>query len=100
LAGFVSLRKTSLPRIYFPQRTLRKTGMNFENPAHLDEKEFAYLKNELADIQTLGQVLTWAGTEEKGNFLPAIVAETITQDEYTHDIIIPFRDLFLVFDTT
>lgn len=74
--------------------------MKFENLAKLPDKEFAKLENELANLKTLGQVLNWARTKPKGEFLPQIVAEVITQDEFTHDVIVPFRDLFLVFDTT
>ncbi len=74
--------------------------MKFENLAQLSEKEFAKLKNELVNLNTLGKVLAWANAKPKGDFLPQIVTKTIQQDEYTHDVIIPFRDLFLVFDTT
>lgn len=74
--------------------------MNIENLAKLPEDEFAELENELAKLKTLEQVLTWAGTKPKGDFVPQIVLEVITQDEFTHDIIVPYRDLFLVFDTT
>lgn len=74
--------------------------MNIVNLANLSKDEFAEIKKELAKHKTLGQVLVWAKTKPKEDFLPHIVAETITQDEYTHDVIIPFRDLFLVYDTT
>lgn len=74
--------------------------MRFENLANLSKEEFAEIENELANHKTLGQALAWASTKPKGDFLPHIVAQTITQDEYTHDIIIPFQDVFLVFDTT
>lgn len=74
--------------------------MSVENLANLPEKEFTKLENELVDHKTLGQVLSWATTKPKGDFLPQIVADVITQDEYTNDVIIPFRDVFLVFDTT
>jgi len=74
--------------------------MNIVNFAKLSKEAFAQLKNELVEHKTLGSVLTWASARPKSEVLPHIVAETITQDEYTHDIIIPFRELFLVFDTT
>jgi hypothetical protein len=32
---------------------------------------------------------------------PLIVAEVITQDEYTHDVLLPYRDArWIVYDTT
>ena len=74
--------------------------MKISNPARLPEDEFAALEKVLAKHKTLGRVLTWAGGAPPGDFLPQIVAEVVTQDEFTHDIIVPYRDLFLVYDTT
>ncbi len=74
--------------------------MKFENTANISKKEFAEVKNELANHKTLGQILIWATTKRKGDHVQQIVVGTITQDEYTIDVIIRFRDLFLVFDTT
>ena len=76
--------------------------MNITNLAKLSENEFAELEKVLAKQKTLGQVLTWAGSapKAKGDFLPQIVAEVVTQDEFTHDVIVPYKDLFLVYDTT
>lgn len=74
--------------------------MKITNLANLSESEFAKLESELAKHKTLGQVLTWATAKPKGGFLPQIVSEVITQDEFTHDVVIPYKDLFLVYDTT
>lgn len=74
--------------------------MRVINLANIPEKEFAKLKNELVKHKTLGRVLTWAGLQPKGDFLPQIVAEVVAQDEFTHDCIIPYKNLFLVYDTT
>jgi hypothetical protein len=74
--------------------------MNITNLANLPESEFANLKMELAKHKTLGQVLTWASAKPKGEFLPQIVAEVIAQDEFTNDVIIPYKNFFLVYDTT
>jgi len=70
------------------------------NLAKLSENEFAELENVLAKQKTLGQALTWAGAQSKGDFLLQIVAEVITQDEFTHDVVVPYKNLFLVYDTT
>lgn len=48
----------------------------------------------------LADVLAWAATKPKADVHPQIVAEVITQDEFTHDVIVPYRDVFLVYDTT
>jgi hypothetical protein len=74
--------------------------MKVTNLARLPEKEFANLRNELAKHKTLGQVLTWANSQPKSDFVPRIVAEVVTQDEFTHDCVIPYKNLFLVYDTT
>lgn len=67
----------------------------------MSENEFAELATVLAKQKTLGQVLTWAGgAQTKGAFLPQIVAEVVTQDEFTHDVIVPYKNLFLIYDTT
>ena len=56
-----------------------------------------------ADIEShtgLKDVLAWAATKPKSQMHPQIVAEVVTQDEFTHDVIVPYRDIFLVYDTT
>lgn len=74
--------------------------MKVINLANLPDDIFVNLKNELAKHKTLGQVLAWANLQPKENFIPQVVAEVITQDEFTHDVIVPYKDLFLVYDTT
>ncbi len=74
--------------------------MKVVNLANLSENEFAELETELAKHKTLGQVLSWANSQPKDDFLPQIVAEVITQDEFTHYVTIPYKNLFLVYDTT
>lgn len=74
--------------------------MKIRNLTNLSEKRFAEIKQELAKHKTLGQVLTWASSPPKKDFLPQIVAEVITQDEFTHDVVVPYKNLFLVYDTT
>ena len=74
--------------------------MKITNLANLTETTSAELKNQLAKHKTLGQVLTWASSQPKEDFRPQIVAEVVTQDEFTHDAVIPYKDLFLVYDTT
>lgn len=73
--------------------------MKIVNLANLPEEEFADLARELAQQTTLGKTLTWA-TAQPGYFLPQTVAEVVTQDEFTHDVVVPYKNLFLVYDTT
>jgi len=55
---------------------------------------------EIYSHKGLADVLAWAATKPKADVHPQIVAEVITQDEFTHDVIVPYRDVFLVYDTT
>ena len=54
----------------------------------------------IAKHQGLTDVFAWAGAKPKADVHPRIVAEVITQDEFTHDVIVPYREVFLVYDTT
>jgi len=74
--------------------------MKITNLASLSENEFAELENALAKHNTLGQALTWASSKPKDDFVPQIVSDVVTQDEFTHDVVVPYKDVFLVFDTT
>lgn len=74
--------------------------MRIVNLAKIHDEDFAQLEKELVELNTLGKVLDWAGSKTGSECIPQIVAEIIEQDEYTQDVIIPFRELFLVFDST
>lgn len=57
----------------------------------------AELFREVGEMRTLGDLLEWSGTLSP----PVPAPEIITQDEYTHDVLVPWRaNLVLVFDTT
>ncbi len=74
--------------------------MKVVNLTNLSETAFDEIGSELMAHKTLRRVLAWAKSKNVKDFHPHIVSEVIVQDEYTHDVIVPFRDLFLVFDTT
>lgn len=75
--------------------------MRIVNYAHLSPEEFSSLEGELTGPQNLQDVMNWAFNHLSGRFIPAIVADVIVQDEFTHDVVIPWRDgLVLVYDTT
>jgi len=67
------------------------------NYAAIDEK--SEMVRDITSHRTLGDVLAWAGRQPEG-FIPQVVAEVVTQDEYTHDVIVPYDGLYLVYDTT
>lgn len=55
------------------------------------------LRGELRTRRTLADVLTWARAQQP----PATVVEIVTQDEYTHDVIVALDPrVHLVFDAT
>lgn len=56
----------------------------------------ADVERTFADCATLADLLGWAGRQ-----VPRVaVAEIVTQDEYTHDVVLPFAEYYLSFDTT
>ena len=55
------------------------------------------LAGALAELRTLGDVLASLRAQDP----PRAVSEIVTQDEYTHDVIVRWTDeLWLAFDTT
>ena len=75
--------------------------MQVLNYANLLSASVAQIESELSGQQNLKGVMSWALSSPHGAFLPQVVAEVIVQDEFTHDVIVPWRDgLTLVYDTT
>jgi hypothetical protein len=75
--------------------------MRVVNHANLPPEQIARLEDELSGQQNLNDVMKWALSHPQGVFIPSVVANVIVQDEFTHDVIVPYRDsLVLVYDTT
>ena len=70
------------------------------NYSALTDRRFEELVLEIRQHSGLRDVLAWAAAKPKSEVHSQIVAEVVTQDEFTHDIIVPYRDVFLVYDTT
>ena len=70
------------------------------NLSTLTTDDFETLAVELDKHGSLREVLAWASSKPKDEIHPQIVAEVVTQDEFTHDVIVPFKKVFLVYDTT
>jgi hypothetical protein len=67
--------------------------------ASLPPAERVALEAVVQELRTLGDVLTWA----RGQTPPRTVDEIVTQDEYTHDVVLEAGgdgQPYLVFDTT
>lgn len=75
--------------------------MRIVNRANLSAEQLAAVERELARQQNLNDVMKWALAHPAGVFTPAVIAGVVVQDEFTHDVIVPWRDnLVLVYDTT
>jgi hypothetical protein len=73
----------------------RQVGV--EAAGDIPPRELARFRLALRDLRTLGPVLEWLRTQEP----PRSVGDIVTQDEYTHDVIVPWSErLVLVFDAT
>jgi hypothetical protein len=45
--------------------------------------------------------MTWALSDPAKRFIPGVVKDVVVQDEFTHDVIVPWGpELVLVYDTT
>jgi hypothetical protein len=72
-------------------------SMHFHDYAAMPPSERAALDAAVRPLRTLEAVLRWARTSEPSWSL----AEIVTQDEYTHDVVLASPGQpYLVFDTT
>ena len=75
--------------------------MRVVNKAQLSAEQLAAIERELSGQQNLGDVMKWALAHPAAIFTRAVIAGVVVQDEFTHDVIVPWRDnLVLVYDTT
>jgi hypothetical protein len=64
---------------------------------HVPPEQASLLRPELGSLRTLAHVLSWL----RRQLPPRDVSEIVTQDEYTHDVVVAWQaNLVLVFDTT
>jgi hypothetical protein len=64
--------------------------------ASLDEHTRQRLAAFIATHTSLERALNWGRAQRP----PLAVESILTQDEYTHDVLIPFENRYLVYDTT
>lgn len=62
--------------------------------AGLSPAELAELAQIVAGHHTLAHVVRWCA----GRGQP--IRDVVTQDEYTHDVVVPYGERWLVYDTT
>lgn len=71
--------------------------VDVEAAGDVTSRDLARFRLALRDLHTLGPVLDWLRAQDP----PRAIGDIITQDEYTHDVIVPWSErLVLVFDTT
>jgi hypothetical protein len=72
------------------------SDVTVEDRARLDGAGLAEIEAAVALHRTLEDVVRWGLAHR-----PALViAAVVTQDEFTHDVVVPFRNVWLVYDTT
>lgn len=75
--------------------------MRVLNHANFAPQTIAEIEGLLPDQHNLKDVMNWALSQPAGTFIPQVVADVVVQDEFTHDVIVPWREgLVLVYDTT
>lgn len=66
------------------------------DPSTLHGELRAVFDGQLIAFRTLEDVVHWAFALTP----PSEVADIVVQDEFTHDVVVPWRGHWLVFDTT
>ena len=75
--------------------------MRLVNQCNLSAERIAEIEAQVSSQQNLKDVMNWALSDPSGAFAPQVVSEVVVQDEFTHDVAVPWRDgLLLVYDTT
>jgi hypothetical protein len=71
------------------------------NYARLSPEVIADIESELSEQHSLGDLMSWALSDCGKKFIPGVVRDVIVQDEFTHDVVVPWGpELVLVYDTT
>ncbi|HTG93143.1 MAG TPA: hypothetical protein VL866_11180 [Pyrinomonadaceae bacterium] len=74
--------------------------MRVENQSHLSPDKLREIQAAIPHQENLKDMMIWAFSSP-GDFEPTVVVDVVVQDEFTHDVIVPWRDgLVLVYDTT
>ena len=73
--------------------------MRLVNQNNLPAARIAEIETHVSRQENLLDVMRWA-TAAPDQFAAGVVANVVVQDEFTHDVIVPWRDLVLVYDTT
>jgi len=71
------------------------------NYSNLPREVIAEIESELSEQHALKDLISWALSDIGNKFIPGVVKDVVVQDEFTHDVIVPWGgELVLVYDTT
>jgi hypothetical protein len=71
------------------------------NYADLSREAIAEIEAELSEQHVLTAMMSWALSDSRNSFIPGVVKAVVVQDEFTHDVVVPWgSELVLVYDTT
>ena len=75
-------------------------NMRLVNQSKLAAERITDLEAAIPTLESLHDLMKWALSNPR-EFVPQVVADVIVQDEFTHDVVVPWRaGLVLVYDTT
>lgn len=97
IPGFATMRFGRDPDEIRPWLVLCYVCFMLRDRVGLPARQYEMLAASVARHHTLADVIAWGVAQ-----IPeCIVAEVVVQDEYTHDVVLPYRDgMHLVYDTT
>ena len=74
--------------------------MRIENYSDLSPDKLTEIQAAVPHQENLKDMMAWAFSSP-GDFEPTVVVDVVVQDEFTHDVIVLWRNgLVLVYDTT
>ena len=74
--------------------------MEVKNYSHLTAEEFETFRSELENHHSLQDLLRWAESQPAGALVPGVIANLVIQDEFTHDLVVPWHGSYVVYGTT
>ncbi|MGH9856900.1 MAG: hypothetical protein ACRD4B_03550 [Acidobacteriota bacterium] len=74
--------------------------MKVVNRANLASNVFEAIAQEIEKHRSLLDILKWAREQPPGDLLPEILSDLVVQDEFNHDVVIPWKNLYFVYETT
>ena len=73
--------------------------MRIINQGNLSDEQIGEIEAAIHEQQNLKDMMDWALSNPE-NFTFNVVSEVVIQDEFTHDVVVPWRSVVLVYDTT